>query len=88
MTDSLVLLAIIFLTGPDGDAETLDADEAAFVGERDGARVYEFEDDSIEGEVLSAEGTNLVSRGSPHHDSLIRVRTSFTPELTRLTLDM
>ena len=86
MSESLILLAMLLLPGSDEARE--DADEAAYVGERNGVRVYEFEDDELEGEVLHAEGANLSSRGSPHHDSLLKLRTSFTPELTRLTLDL
>lgn len=86
MSESLILLALLLLPG-DGEAPK-DADEAAYVGARDGTRFYEFEDDELEGEVLRAEGINIGSRGSPHHESLLKIRTSFTPELTRITLDL
>jgi hypothetical protein len=86
MSESLILIALLLLPGNDDARE--DADQAAYVGERNGTRIYEFEDDELEGEVLRAEGVNVGSRSSPHHDSLLEIRTSFTPELTRLTLDL
>jgi len=86
MSESLVLIALLLLPGNDDAAK--DADEAAYVGVHNGTRVYEFEDDELEGEVLRAEGINIASRGSPHHESLLKIRTSFTPELTRITLDL
>ena len=86
MSESLILLAFLLLPG--NDEAPRDADEAAYVGERNGTRIYEFEDDELEGEVLRAEGVNVGSRVSPRHESLIDIRTSFTPELTRFTLDL
>lgn len=65
-----------------------DADEAARVGKAGGVTVYDFEDDNVEGELLSPDGANIASRGRAKHASLIRIRPHFIPELIHLSDDV
>lgn len=41
---------------------------------------YDFEDDSVEGEILSPEGASLSSRGRSRHSSLVNTRSDFKRE--------
>ncbi len=86
MTHLLLALALV---GP-GAAPTndQDADQAALVGTQGDVRVYDFEDDTVEGEVLSPEGANIASRGRVKHASLIEIRPHFIRELVRLADDL
>jgi len=83
------LLVAVALLAPTGQpASNQDADEAALVGQSGDVRIYDFEDDTVEGEVLSPEGANITSRGRVKHESLIRIRPHFIPELIRLANDI
>jgi len=65
-----------------------DADEAARSGDAGGTTVYDFEDDNVEGELLSPDGANISSRGRAKHASLIQIRPHFIPELIKLANDV
>jgi hypothetical protein len=87
MTTTLTLLAAFalgFAPAPSGQ----DADAAAYQGSSAGTNYYDFDDDDVEGEVLSAEGANITSRPNLRHESLIKLRPHFIPELTTLALDL
>jgi hypothetical protein len=71
--------------GGGGDS---DADEAARVGEVGGVTVYDFEDDNVDGELLSPDGANIASRGRTKHASLITIRPHFIPELIKMANDV
>ena len=62
-----------------------DADEAARIGT---SNRYHFEDDFIEGEVLTPSDTLIRSRGHKHHASLITLRSNFLDFLYRQALDL
>jgi hypothetical protein len=65
------------------------SDEAALVGKGEGGTtVYDFEDDDVDGEVLSPEGANLSSRGRSKHASLITIRPHFIPEMIKMANDI
>ena len=65
------------------------ADDAAFRGGgKGGTTVYDFEDDNVDGEILSPEGANLSSRGRSKHASLITIRPHFIPELIKMANDI
>lgn len=87
---TLSLAAVLSVsTGAPAPAPTQqDADEAARVGTVGGVTVYDFEDDSVEGELLSPEGANLTARGRAKHASLIEIRPHFIPELIRMSYDL
>ncbi len=65
-----------------------DADAGAFRGQQGGATVYDFEDDNVDGEVLSPEGALISSRGRSKHASLITIRPHFIPELIKMSMDI
>lgn len=79
------LLAATAWAGPAGG----DADAAAMSGTNsEGVTVYDFEDDDVDGEVLSPEGANLSSRGRSKHASMITIRPHFIPELIKMANDI
>jgi len=66
-----------------------DADEAARVGGGDGGTtVYDFDDDNVDGEILSPDGANVNSRARVKHASLITIRPHFISELISLSFDI
>jgi hypothetical protein len=70
-------------------AQPGDADSTALAGKTgDGVTVYDFEDDDVDGEVLSPEGANLSSRGRSKHASLITIRPHFIPEMIKMANDI
>ncbi len=84
MTPVLTLALALFAPASDQDA-----DEAALVGkDASGTTIYDFEDDNVEGEVLSPEGANIASRGRVKHASLIKIRPHFLPELIKMANDV
>ncbi len=80
--------ALTALTAGTAQAEP-DADSAAR-GEdaADGTAVYNFDADSIEGELLSPEGVNVGGQQEIKHASLINIRTNFLMELVEMANDM
>jgi hypothetical protein len=77
------LLLTLLLAAP-----AQDADAAARQGSKAGATVYDFEDDNVDGEVLSPTGANVSSRGRSKHASMIKIRPHFIPELIKLANDV
>ena len=66
-----------------------DADEAARVGDdASGTTIYDFDDDNVDGEILSPDGANIASRGRVKHASLIQIRPHFIPELIKMANDV
>jgi hypothetical protein len=66
-----------------------DADAAAAKGKNaGGTTVYDFDDDNVDGELLSPEGANIASRGRTKHASLITIRPHFIPELIKMAQDV
>ncbi|MBL9099949.1 MAG: hypothetical protein JNL82_03270 [Myxococcales bacterium] len=66
-----------------------DADSAAAKGKgAGGTTVYDFDDDNVDGELLSPEGANIASRGRTKHASLITIRPHFIPELIKMAQDV
>ena len=86
MNSALSLLTALALSGA-AEPSDQDADTAAYTGDRDGITYYDFDDDSIEGEVLSPEGALINSRSRLRHASLLNIRPHFIEELTWLALD-
>jgi hypothetical protein len=85
MTKTLILMALL-TAGPVHD--THDADAAAYQGTTAGVRYYDFEDDSVEGELLSADGINVLARRGARHASMIDIRAHFITELHRIALNI
>lgn len=66
-----------------------DADSGAAKGRgASGTTVYDFDDDNVDGELLSPEGANVASRGRTKHASLITIRPHFIPELIKMAQDV
>jgi len=42
---------------------------------------YDFDDDQVEGSVLQPDGDIVSGRGKSHHESLVKARTTFIPEM-------
>jgi len=70
------------------DEQPADADSAAMKGKSGDTTVYDFDDDNVDGEVLSPDGANIGARGRVKHASLINIRPHFLPELIALALDV
>ena len=60
----------------------------ARVGAVGGATVYDFEDDDVDGELLSPQGANVSSRARSKHASLITVRPHFINEMVKMANDI
>lgn len=66
-----------------------DADASAAKGKGgSGTTVYDFDDDNVDGELLSPEGANIASRTGAKHASLITIRPHFIPELIKMAQDV
>lgn len=81
--------AALLLSATAWAAPAADADAAAMAGQNsEGVTVYDFEDDNVDGEVLSPEGANLNSRGGSKHASMITIRPHFIHELIKMANDI
>lgn len=85
---SILVFSAAFLLSATAWAAPEDADSAAMSGQQNGVTVYDFEDDDVDGEVLSPEGANLSSRGRSKHASMITIRPHFIPELIKMANDI
>lgn len=83
------LFVLLFSTSAWAAPSDSDADSSAMKGKGSGgATVYDFDDDNVEGELLSPEGANIASRGRAKHASLITIRPTFIPELIKMANDV
>jgi hypothetical protein len=80
---SLLLSATAYAAPANGDA-----DAAAMTGSAGGVTVYDFDDDDVDGEVLSPDGANLNARGGSKHASMITIRPHFILELIKMANDI
>ena len=62
----------------------------AFAQAKDQAKVkvYDFSGDTIEGDLVKPEGTDLNARDFAKHSSLIRIRKDFIPEIIKSAEDL
>ena len=89
ITTITALFVLLFSTAAWAGPSDTDADSAAMKGKGGGgATVYDFDDDNVEGELLSPEGANIASRGRAKHASLITIRPHFIPELIKMANDV
>lgn len=65
-----------------------DADEAARRGTAGNLTIYDFEGDNVNGDRLSPEGFNVLSRGDVKMESLLRIRGHFVHELLVMATDV
>lgn len=83
------LSVLFFSTTAFAAPASADADAAANRGSNaSGTTVYDFEDDNVDGELLSPEGANVSSRGRTKHASLITIRPAFIPEMIKMANDV
>ena len=87
-TSVLAFLTTLALSTTAFAAPAEDADEAARQGEEGGVTVYDFDDDNVDGEILSPDGANIASRGRVKHASLINIRPHFLRELINMAQDV
>ena len=80
--------ALCLFSTPAMAAPAGDADSSARSGSAGGATVYDFEDDNVDGELLSPTGANISSRGRTKHESMIKIRPHFIPELIKMANDI
>ena len=51
-------------------------------------KVYDFSGDTIEGDLIKPDGSDLNARDFAKHSSLIRIRTNFIPEIIKSAEDL
>jgi hypothetical protein len=51
-------------------------------------KVYDFSGDTIEGDLVKPEGTDLNARDFAKHSSLIKIRKDFIPEIIKSAEDL
>ncbi|MGE0399137.1 MAG: hypothetical protein AB7T06_20670 [Kofleriaceae bacterium] len=51
-------------------------------------KVYDFSGDTIEGDLVKPEGSDLNARDFAQHSSLIRIRKDFIPEIIKSAEDL
>lgn len=91
ITTTLALSMAAASTAAAAPSNDVDADSAARVeGGGGGAdtTVYDFDDDNVDGEILSPDGANVNSRARVKHASLITIRPHFISELISLSFDI
>ncbi len=88
ITTTLALSMAAASTVAAAPANNSDADSAARVEGDGGTTVYDFDDDNVDGEILSPDGANVNSRARVKHASLITIRPHFISELISLSFDI
>ncbi len=69
-------------------------DQAAAAGGDDGntqykaKTVYDFEDDTVEGDLQRPDGENVTANAKAQHSSLIEIRKDFIPEMLKTLEDI
>ena len=86
---TMLALAVAMTAAPSlaqaDDLDRMDDPDQAFrVGD---TNRYYFDDDDVEGEVLSADGALVAGRQTARHASLISIRSHFIDQLYKLALD-
>jgi hypothetical protein len=75
-------VAFVLLVGGVATAQPAKGDKAGKV------KVYDFSGDTIEGDLVKPEGTDLNARDFAKHSSLIRIRKDFIPEIIKSAEDL
>jgi len=57
-------------------------------GDANKVKVYDFSGDTIEGDLVKPEGTDLNARDYAKHSSLIRIRKDLIPEIIKSAEDL
>ena len=72
-------IAFVLLVGGTAIAQPKDAGKV---------KVYDFSGDTIEGDLVKPEGTDLNARDFAKHSSLIKIRKDFIPEIIKSAEDL
>ena len=85
MRKLLSALALVVLVGSTA------VEQPAKGGDKGGGgkvKVYDFSGDTIEGDLVKPDGTDLNARDFAKHSSLIRIRQHFIPEIIKSAEDL
>lgn len=66
----------------------VDADAAAARGKDGKVTIYDFDNDNVDGELLSPEGANVSGKLKYKHPSLISIRPHFIPQMVQMANDV
>jgi hypothetical protein len=83
MRNIVIAIASILLLS--GVAAAQPAGDKAPAGK---VKVYDFSGDTIEGDLVKPEGSNVDARDFAKHSSLIRIRQHFIPEIIKSAEDL
>lgn len=83
-----LLVSAFLVTTPAWAAPAVDDADDRAKGKKGETTAYDFEDDNVDGELLSPEGANIASRGKVKHASLINIRPHFIPEMIKMANDV
>jgi hypothetical protein len=61
---------------------------SVFAQEAADSTTYNFEDDLVQGDLVRPDGENLIVRKKGAHQSLIRIREHFVPEMLKSVEDL
>ena len=87
MRNTIITIAsLLLLTGTAFAQPAKGADKGAGGGGK--VKVYDFSGDTIEGDLVKPEGSNVDARDFAKHSSLIRIRTHFIPEIIKSAEDL
>ena len=64
------------------------ASSSVFAQEAADSTSYNFEDDLVQGDLVRPDGENLIVRKKGAHQSLIRIREHFIPEMLKSVEDL
>lgn len=82
MRKVLAALTLVVFVGGTAVAQPKGGDKAGKV------KVYDFSGDTIEGDLVKPEGTDLNARDFAKHSSLIKIRKDFIPEIIKSAEDL
>jgi hypothetical protein len=93
MRKVLAAITMLFLVGGVAIAQPKATPKAPPKGGDNGGgngkvKVYDFSGDTIEGDLIKPEGSTVDARDFAKHSSLIKIRTSFIPEIIKSAEDL
>ncbi|MDX2092242.1 MAG: hypothetical protein SFX73_30530 [Kofleriaceae bacterium] len=81
-------LALVLLVGSIGPSAALAQPKGGAPAAGGKVKVYDFSGDTIEGDLVKPEGTDLNARDFAKHSSLIKIRKDFIPEIIKSAEDL
>lgn len=86
MRKLVAALSLLVLVAGTSFAQPKGGDKGGGAGGK--VKVYDFSGDTIEGDLVKPEGTDLNVREFAKHSSLIKIRTNFIPEIIKSAEDL